>query len=1141
MMRLRRFLLSLPFLIGVALLALYALAGFVAAPAYIERAIPRFVQEKLHAKGEVAGIRINPFLLTFEMRGFRLSEREGEPLLALERLFVDFEASSLLRWALTFDEIALEQPVLTLHIDPRGELNLASLVRRLLALDDAPAKSADPKLPRVLVRHLALTRGGVSLLDQTNPKLERAHVENIALEVRDVSTIAGADGEYSVSAKLPGDGAAAWRGKVSLAPLASQGEVTIKGLRLARVVPFVPLDLRIEEPPGVLDLGLRYRVSYSGGKFHIAADDMSAQAIGVELRPTGASAPILQLAEAKLQGGSFDLHEQRLGFAELALRGGRVSATVDESGVSDWQRLIAPRAAPAAPAPATAPAAVPAAGGAGESWKVTLAAARIEDFALRVTDESRVQPFTAEIGRADVGFSATAQTGETLAAAIENLVVDLQKVTVGARGLSEPLVTLEQAKLEGGRVDLGTRAAAISALRLAGGAVQVVREADGSIVLLQLLTPKQPQPEGGAALSLSVEQVAVERFAVRATDKGTEPAIQYDVIDLQARLAGLSTTEKKPLRYEVAAKIKQGGSLRAAGSFDLARLRADAKVGATRIALAPLEPLVAKHATVKLASGAASADGRVTWDGKAKDLALTYAGTAALDDMLLNDLAGKRLLGWKSLAASGIALDTAAARAAVEEVRLLEPAGTVIIDKERNLNLAAVLRKPAAAVAAAPAATAPSGKAAPAEPAKAPAAKPFAASVERVRVERGDFDFADQGLVLPFAARIQDLNGAVTGLSSDPASRAAAKLEGRVDEFGLARIDGTVSALAPKSHTDIAVTFRNVNLPPMSPYSATFAGRLIASGRVSLDLEYKIANSELQGENKIVLEQFALGDRVESPTALNLPLDLAIALLTDGDGRISVAVPVRGNVDSPEFGYSHLIWQAIRTVIVNIVTAPFRALGSLLGGGGSPPEEIAFDAGSARLLPPEREKLVRVAKTLQQRPQLKLMVQGNYDTERDGRALREAAVRHALAERLEVKPAPGDVPTPVPFENAKVQRALEALLAERAGGDGVNQYVAVFEKQAGRKADRVNPMLAVVGRGSADRQLYEGMFQRLIELQPLPPTALQELARQRSEGILKEITGGAGLPAARAGQKDAEATGGGANAKLSLDVLKAPS
>jgi len=79
--------------------------------------------------------------------------------------------------------------------------------------------------------------------------------------------------------------------------------------------------------------------------------------------------------------------------------------------------------------------------------------------------------------------------------------------------------------------------------------------------------------------------------------------------------------------------------------------------------------------------------------------------------------------------------------------------------------------------------------------------------------------------VLPFAAKIQELQGDVLGLGTDRASRAVAKLEGRVDEFGLARVDGSLATFDPKSFLDLRVAFRNVEMSPLSSYSATFAGR----------------------------------------------------------------------------------------------------------------------------------------------------------------------------------------------------------------------------------------------------------------------------------------------------------------------------
>jgi hypothetical protein len=156
--------------------------------------------------------------------------------------------------------------------------------------------------------------------------------------------------------------------------------------------------------------------------------------------------------------------------------------------------------------------------------------------------------------------------------------------------------------------------------------------------------------------------------------------------------------------------------------------------------------------------------------------------------------------------------------------------------------------------------------------------------------------------------------------------------------------------------------------------------------------------------------------------------------------------------------------------------------------------------------------------------------------------LREAGLRRAVAEKLGAKPAPQDEPGPVAFDNAKAQRALEALLEERGGDNAVREFVAAHEKQTGKEATRVNPVLALVGRASADRELYEAMYRRLIELQPLPPAALPDLARQRSAVIVKQLAAAPGFDASRIGEKEPEAvTGRDVTAKLSLDVAKGPS
>jgi hypothetical protein len=974
------------------------------------------------------------------------------------------------------------------------------------------------------LRHIGVVRGRVAITDRSGPTPGQAQLEPVNFELKDISTLPDHRGDHTLTARLPAGGSLAWRGRLSLRPIAAEGEVHIKDLKFATLWRFLQDELRVEEPAGAIALDFRYGMRHADGALALAASDIALRAADLAVQLRGAPAPILKLSEVSLSGGTFDLAQRRLAFAQLELRRGELSAAIDDAGTLDWQGIVAPAPAAAAPAPAPAqdkPAV--------QSWHFAIDAARIEEIALRVVDATRVQPLELGVGRADAGFAINVEHGATTTTTIDNLSLQLAKLRVAQQGAESPLITLDAAEAAGGRVHAAGRTAHVATVTLSGGETQLIRDTHSTLNLAQVFQTKRPTPPSENPFTAVVETVEVKGHHLAIVEQMVEPAIRYDLADIAAKLNNVVSDGSKPFRFELATKIKQGGSLKAAGTFDLSRSRAVGQIAASRISLLPLEPLLARHVVLKLASGSASADGRATWELDRKlGQRLAVNGSAALDDLVLNDAGGERFFASQKIAAGGMALDLRARRLNVEEMQLLGPVGKIAINKDRSTNLATVLRQPERA-------------AADAQPKPEPeAAERFVVAVDRVRVEKGELDFADLSLVLPFSTRIRELNGAITGLASEPGSRAAVKLEGQVEDYGLARIEGTINPFAPKGHTDLAVAFRNVLLTPFSPYSATFAGRRIASGRLALDLQYKINNSELQGENKVVLEQFTLGERVDSPSALNLPLDLAIALLTDSNGKIDVAVPVRGNVDHPEFSYGHLVWQAIRTLLTRIVTAPFRALAALFGGSGENLDDIAFDPGSARLLPPEREKLARLAETLKKRPQLKVVVQGRYDPDRDGAAMRDVAARRALAERLGGKLAPTDEPGPVAFDNARTQRALEAMLTERGGADALAQFVAGFEKTKGREAQRVNPALALVGRASPDRELYEAMFARVVELQALPPKALEQLAGERGAAIAKQVADASALGSERVGQKAPEATSGAPVAsKLTLEVAQA--
>jgi hypothetical protein len=576
-------------------------------------------------------------------------------------------------------------------------------------------------------------------------------------------------------------------------------------------------------------------------------------------------------------------------------------------------------------------------------------------------------------------------------------------------------------------------------------------------------------------------------------------------------MQGYASDAKAPVKIDAALSLEQGGSVTATGSADPAGGEADLRARAERINLKPLAPALATRARVVLASGEASADLKISYkQQKGGKPGLRLGGTARVDNFLINEAdGGDRLIAWKSVHATGLSLGLAPDQLKVQDARVDGLGAKIVVYKDRSTNLAKVmvLQPAAGQPGAAPAATAAT---------TGDTEALFPVAVDRVRINGGVVDFADLSLVLPFGTRVHELGGLIEHISTDRKSRASMKVEGRVDEFGIARLEGSVQPFKPTAFMDLAVLFRNVDMPTLSPYTITFAGRRVSSGKLSLDLRYKINEGQLAGENRVVLEKFTLGEKVQSEGALDLPLDLAVALLTDSDGKIDLTVPVAGNVDDPKFDYSAVVWQAVKIVLTKIVTAPFRALAALFGGGsGENYEAVAFDPGRAVLLPPEQEKLKQVADGLAKRPQIVLVAEGRTGPA-DLAALQQRDVALAVGALLgQPAPAPG---TPLPSVNvtdAKTQRALEAIFVERNSSEALGKFAAETGKARGKEVERANAALALIGRGSADHAFYEALLKRLNETAKIPEEALTRLADERARAVTSHLTTALAFPSER--------------------------
>jgi len=1100
-----------------AALMLYALAGFSLVPYLVQRYVPKIAAEQLKREASVGEVDFNPFLFVFEAHDFRLKDTDGQIVFQFDRLSIDFELESLFRRAWTFADFRLETPSLTAAVDRDGKLNLAKIA-------ETPPKSEEPEepdqpLPRLLLKHLALTNGSVHYADYSKDTGITETVSPIDLDLHTLTTLPEKTGTYELAAKLPDGGTLEWRGNLSLEPILSDGDLRLDAFSLAIPWKFLRDRLNLAEPSGRAALSAHYR--YAGGrdKTDLSVSDLALTLSGLRFAMPDSPDPILTLEKIEAGSAGFDLASRTITVPSLVIQNGRVNATIDGAGALNWQN-VAKKDAGGSP---SNPAEPPPDAGAELPWKLTVGNFKIAEVGAAYADASRRSPYVVSVGRLGLDLRAEAEIGAGAAKAkIDGLAAALNRIALAEPGSPEPLATCDALELAEGRLDLEKREAVVGRAALRGGNARIVRDKAGTIRLAELFAAKEdsvaetPAAEPrdkpkGQPWRFALDALAVEGFRLGVADRSLSSEIAYDFEDIAIGLKNVTNDGETPIAFDANLKVKQGGSVQAAGTASPKGDRAEARIQADRINLAALHPLVAEFAKLKLESGDLSGALDVDFARSQKGPSVKTKGALSLSGLLLNEAdSGKRFLSWKNLSADEIDFSLEPDRLSVKEVRIDQPGSKITIFENRSTNLAAIFKEPPPE--------------SPPKKAAKDSKKPFPVTVERVRVDNGVVDFSDLSLVIPFSTRIHDFDGTVTDISTAALNRTHLKFEGRVDEYGSVSVDGSLLPVRQKKFSDVTVIFRNVSMTSLSPYSATFAGRKIRSGKLDLDLQYKIENSQLKSNNKIVLDDFTLGERVESPNAVSLPLDLAVAVLTDSQGRINVSVPVEGNVDSPKFRYGKVIREAIVTVVQRAVTAPFRAIGSVFGGGEKHIDSVLFEPGSDALPPPEREKLKKVAEALEKRPMLTLTVHGRFDPERDGEALRSLHVRQAVAQELGVGLKPGEDPGPLAFTSAKTQRALEDLTIERGGPRALDEIQADYEKKAGRKPRRIGVLSSLFGRASEDQDFYEKLFEHLASAAPLPASELEALADRRGKAILRELAAQPGIDRTRIGAGKIEST-----------------
>jgi len=432
-------------------------------------------------------------------------------------------------------------------------------------------------------------------------------------------------------------------------------------------------------------------------------------------------------------------------------------------------------------------------------------------FALRDQSFSAAQSASVKL---DVTLGAAIVTGDKTSVRIFGKRVSLSDLALRDDAAKDPWFSAKEVRTAPFDADLLGAQIELPKIDVMSPLLSVAMGKDG-IDVARKLVPAERAPVVAAAKAsntisaapkLSIAGIAITGGRVNFTDSTLPTAITHVIDAIKVSADRIELDNSRPHTATTSATLVSGGAVQAKLKFDQRSNEGKAEITVERMTLAALSPHLNRNTRLQLGRGEAAIAGRVKFSSAANAIeAMRFEGSTALRNVeLIDETTLAPFAQWAELSSTDmkVVLGAQGTEVTLADLLLDQPPGKLVIAQDGTVNLTqlgkvdAPVAQPAALTQATPAAT---------DAQKKPRVK-----VDRLQVTGGYVEFADFSLRPQFGVRISALAGVIVGLSTEPASRAEVSMEGKVDEFGLARLAGNLSPLGATEYTDLKATFRNL-------------------------------------------------------------------------------------------------------------------------------------------------------------------------------------------------------------------------------------------------------------------------------------------------------------------------------------------
>ena len=980
----------------VSLLLIYTLLGFFGLPYAIKNIAPKYLKD-YNATLFVSDAKFNPF--TFELNATNAELNTTSPLFSTKQIDLKLKPFSIFKKLVEIDIFRLDEPKVKITRDKKANFNFSNFISD----DNATSEDNSTSSINFALNNAKIIKGSFSYSDQNLTKPFNVSFDDINYELSSLNTKKNSAGSHIFDSNSSLAHKIDLNGDIKLNPLKIEGNVSIKDFSIKPVaISFIDNDT-LNLKNAIINLKINYALKADENATRINLKDgfLNVKGLSLDEGTNELSLGELELPKFDLVSKIADKTEATLNLSAINLNDisfkNAIAASVKSLNLSDISLLANLNEK----SELNATAKLKSIGA--NALKVDEAdrnlanlkdinasnlninltnnktALTLEKIALNGINAPLSKSASANVASAGVTNTSFTMDGNKSLAILDELNVknielkaknkDIASVAdVGVKSISFNLlkmalniasVDVNKPKFTSELNDNGL--SAVNELGFGEQSTKATKAAKHTKKVEKKVENKSASKSKENEFKFDVKNISVNNADIALTHLFEGEKIAHKFDNLFVKVANLSSDFSKPFDAKVAMKSSQKLNLDVESKIKIEPLDVSAKIKLNDTNLPKYFAYAKPFLEASLASGQMSADAQLHY---AKDIKAD--AKVSIKDIRLNGKKTEKLIAFKSLDLEKISF--AKNDLAISGVSLNSPFIKAHLSKERKFNLSQIVKedKNKAKTEAKP------------ESKKAASKKDdeLKFSVKNFSLKNGEVDFSDASLFMPFATTISKLNGKLTDI--DKKRPSSGEFQGVVGKNGFAQITAKLFPFELKQNTDIKLDFKDIDLTDITPYSGQFVGYKIKKGKLNLNLNYSVADSKLNGSNFINFDSLTLGEKVESKDAVNLPLSLAISILSDQNNQINIDLPVEGNLDDPDFKYGGVIWAAIKKLFADITLAPFRFLGNALGLGSKDLSSIDFLAGSSELISSETPKIADFIKLTGSKPKMKLSITPTY-------------------------------------------------------------------------------------------------------------------------------------------------------------------